>query len=87
MESSLVLVEKGVCYDQSVLLAELLLAIALPYFVLQGQTALLLQVSAFAFQSPVMKRTSFYFGVNSRRSWRSSQNHSTSGSSALCVEA
>ena len=34
----------------------------------------------FAFESPVMKRTSF-FGVSSRKSWRSSQNHSTSASS------
>ena len=42
---SLVLLEEGVCYDQSVLLAKLLLAFALPHFVLQGQTCLLLQVS------------------------------------------
>ena len=41
---SLVLLEEGVCYDQSVLLAKLLLAFALPHFVLQGQTNLLLQV-------------------------------------------
>ena len=36
----------------------------------------------FAFQSPKMKRTSFW-GVSSRSSCRSSQNHSTSASSTL----
>ena len=40
----------------------------------------------FAFQSPLMKRTSFG-GVSSRRSCRSSQNCSTSASSALLVRA
>ena len=40
----------------------------------------------FAFQSPLMKRTSF-FGVSSRRSWRSSENCSTSASSALVAGA
>ena len=45
VESSLVLLEEGVCYDQCVLLAKLLLAFALPHFVLQGQICLLLQVS------------------------------------------
>ena len=44
------------------------------------------QFPSFAFQSSVMKRTSF-LGVGSRRSCRSSQNHSTSASSALLVEA
>ena len=38
----------------------------------------------FVFQSPVMKRTSFG-GVSSKRSCRSSENHSTSASSALLV--
>ena len=37
------LLEKGVCYDQCILLAKLL-AFALLHFVLQGQTYLLLQV-------------------------------------------
>ena len=59
-------------------------------FVFQGQICLLLQVSldfpTFAFQSPMMKRTSF-LGVSSRRSCRSLQNHSTSASSALVVGA
>ena len=40
----------------------------------------------FAFQFPMMKRTSF-LGVSSRRSCRSSYNHPTSASSALLVGA
>ena len=44
LESSLVLLEKGICYDQCILLAKLL-AFALLHFVLQGQACLLLQVS------------------------------------------
>ena len=39
---------------------------------------------SFAFQSPIMKRTSF-LGVSSKRSCRSSQNLSASASSALLV--
>ena len=45
VEVSLVLLEKGVCSDQCVLLTELLLAFALLHFVLQGQACVLLQVS------------------------------------------
>ena len=45
VESSLVLLEGGVCCDQCILLAKLLLAFALLHFVLQGQTCLLLQLS------------------------------------------
>ena len=44
VESSRVLLEEGVCYDQCVLLAKLL-AFALLHFVLQGQRFLLLRVS------------------------------------------
>ena len=44
VESSLVLLEEGVCYDQCILLGKLL-AFALLHFVLQGQICLLLQVS------------------------------------------
>ena len=44
VESSLVLLEEGVCYDQCVLLAKLL-DFALLHFVFHGQTCLLLQVS------------------------------------------
>ena len=39
-----------------------------------------------AFQSPIMKRTPF-LAASSRRSYRSSQNHSTSGYSAFLVGA
>ena len=42
---SLVLLEEGVFYDQCILLAKLLLAFALLYFVLKGQIYLLFQVS------------------------------------------
>ena len=45
VESSLVLLEEGVCYDQCILLAKTLLAFALLHCVLQGQIYLLLQVS------------------------------------------
>ena len=45
VESSLVLLEEGVCYEQWIILAKLL-AFALIHFVLQGQTCLLLQVSS-----------------------------------------
>jgi len=44
VEPSLVLLEEGVCYDQCVLLAKLLLAFALLHSVLQGQICLLPQV-------------------------------------------
>ena len=44
VESSLVLLKEGVCYDQCILLAKLL-AFALLHFILQGQTCLLIQVS------------------------------------------
>ena len=43
-------------------------------------------LSIFAFQYPIMKRTSF-LGVSFKRSCRSSQNHSPSASSALLVGA
>ena len=45
VESCLVLLEEGVCYDQCILLAKLLLAFSLLHSVLQGQIFLLLQVS------------------------------------------
>ena len=45
VESSLVLLEEGVCYDQVVLLGRTLLAYALLHCVLQGQICLLVQVS------------------------------------------
>ena len=45
VESSLMLLEMGVCYDQCVLLAKLLLAFAQLHFIFQGQTCLVLHVS------------------------------------------
>ena len=68
-----------------------LLAFALLHFALQSQTCLLLQVSLdfllFAFQSPMMKKTSFlfFFGVSSKRSRKFSQNRSTVAFSTLVV--
>ena len=44
VESSLALLDEGICYDQCILLAELLLAFARLHSVLQGQICLLLQV-------------------------------------------
>ena len=44
IESFLVLLAEGVCYDQCILLAKLLLAFALLHAILQGQICLLLQV-------------------------------------------
>ena len=88
VESSLVLLKEGVCYDQCILLAKLLLAFALLHFVLQGQICLLLQVSLdflLLYSSlPIRERTSF-LGVSSRKSYRFSQNCLTSASSALLV--
>ena len=83
------LLEEGVCYDQCIFVAKLL-ASALLRFVLQGRACLLLQVSLdFLLLHPVPheEKDIFFFGVSSRRSCRSSQNHSTSASSALAVGA
>ena len=88
VESSLVLLEEGVCYDQCVLLAKLFISlcpassrIPRPNLPVTPGVSLL---PTFAFQSPVMKRTSF-LGVSCKRSCRSSQNCSTSASSALLL--
>ena len=62
VQSSLVLLEEGICYDQCNLLAKLLLAFVLFQFILQSQTCLLLQVSLdflLLHSSPPMKRTLF----------------------------
>ena len=71
VESSLVLLEEGVCYDQCILLAE---AFALLHSVLQGQICLLgvSWLPTFAFQPSIMKRTSFW-GIGYRRSCRTVQ--------------
>ena len=86
-------VGKGCLLSPVCSLDKTLLACALLHFALQGQTCLLFQVSLdfllFVFQSPMMKRTSF-FGVSSRRprrSCKSSKSHSTSASSASVVGA
>ena len=63
IESCLVLLEEGVCYDQCVLLAELYISLCPASFctpkpnlpVTPGASWL----PTFAFQSPIMKRTSF----------------------------
>ena len=44
VESSLLLLEEGVCYDQCIFLAKLLLVFALLHSIFQGQFCLLLQV-------------------------------------------
>ena len=48
-------------------------------------TSVISWLPTFAFQCPMMQRTSFFFfsGVSSRRSFWSSKNHSTSASLAL----
>ena len=89
VESSLVLLEEGVCYDQCVLL-EKLLAFALLHSVLQGQICPLLQVSCdflLLHSSPLQWKGHLFLGVSSRRSCRSSENLSTSASSVLLVGA
>ena len=58
VESSLVLLEKGLLWPVRSL-GKTLLAFSLLHFVLQGQICLLLHV----FQSPIMKRTSFWLLV------------------------
>ena len=88
VESSFVLLEKGVCYDQCVLLTKLL-AFALLHFVLQRQTCLLLQVSLdiLLLHSNPLGWKWCLFGVSSRRSCRSSYNQPISTSLALMVGA
>ena len=69
MESSLVLLEEGVCYDQCALLAKLL-AFALLHFVLQYQTCLLLQLFLdflLLHSNPLLWKGHLFFGVSSRR--------------------
>ena len=63
---------------------------ALLYLVLQCQTCLLLQVSLdflFFHSSLLWWEKHLFFGVSSRKTWSSSQNHSTSASLALVVGA
>ena len=84
VESSLVLLEEGVCYDQCFPLAELYQP--LPCFILYSKAKFACFYRCFLtsyFCIPVP----YHLGVSSRRSYRSSQNHSTSASSALLVGA
>ena len=62
VESSLGLLEKGVCYDQCV---QTLLACALLHFVLQGQTCLLFWdlLTSFCIPIPYDEKDFFFFRV------------------------
>ena len=86
-------VGKGCLLSPVCSLGKTLLACALLHFALQGQTCLLFQVSLdfllLVFQSPMMKRTSFFCvsSRRSRRSCKSSKSHSPSASSASVVGA
>ena len=75
VESSLVLLEEGVCYDQCVFLTKLLLVFALLHSVFQGQICLLLQVILdflLLHSSPLWWKGHLFGGVSTRRSCRSS---------------
>ena len=62
VESSLVLLEEGACYDQCILLEKFCLS--LPGFLLYSKAKFVsysrLSLPTFAFQSPIMKRTSVW---------------------------
>ena len=86
VESSLVLLEESVCYDQcifSISLCPASFRIPRPKLPVTPGVSWL---PTFSFQSPIMKRTSL-LGVSSKRSCRSSQNRSTSAYSALLAGA
>ena len=81
------LLEEGVCYDWCILLANSISLCPASFYTPRPNLPVTPGVSrlpSFAFQSSIMKRTSF-LGVSSRRSCRSSWNHMTSASSALLV--
>ena len=86
VESSPVLLEKVVCCDQCILsqnsgiLCLGIICVPRPNF---PGTPHISWFSTFLFQSPMMKRTSF-FGLSSRRLCRSSYNHSTSEYVSFC---
>ena len=86
VESSLVLLKEDVCYDHCVFLAKLYYLCPDSFRIPRPNLPVTLGVSwlpTFAFQSPIMKRTSF-LGVSSIRSCTSSQNHSTSACLSRC---
>ena len=87
IDLSLVLLGKGVCYDQYVLLAEL--CWPLPCFILYSKFKLacfpgISWLPAFAFQLPIMKRTSL-FGVSSRKYCRSSASLALVVGTQTCI--
>ena len=66
-ESSCMLLEKGACYVQHVLLTKLLLACVLLHFVFQGQTCLSFQVSLdflLLYSNPLWWIKDIFFGVS-----------------------
>ena len=74
IESSLVLLEEDVCYDQCILLQNSISLCPASFCIPRPNLTVTPGVSwlpTCAFQSPVMKRTSF-LGVSSKRSYRSS---------------
>ena len=84
-ESSLMLLEEGVCYDQCVLLAKLISLCPASFCTPRPNLPVTPGISwlpTFAFQSLWWKGLLF-FGVSSRRSCRSSYNHSTVASLEL----
>ena len=89
VELSLVLLKESACYDQCISLHKTLSDFALPHFVFQGQTYLLLQLSLnfFVLHPKPLWWKGILFGVNSRESFSSSQNHSTLASLTLVVGA
>ena len=89
-ESSLVLLQEGVCHDQCILLAKLYQP--LPCFILYSKVKFACYsrcflTSYFCIPVPYNEKDIFFFGVNSKRYCKSSQNCSTSTSSALLVGA
>ena len=87
VESSLVLLEEGVCYDQCVLLAEL--CQPLPCFILYSKAKFACYSRCFLtsyFCIPVSyNKKDIFWGVSSKRSCKSSYNHSISASSGLLI--
>ena len=74
VESSLVLLEESVCYNQCILWQNSISICPASFCTPRPNlpvTPGIYWLSTFAFQSPIMKRTSF-LGVSSRRSYRSS---------------
>ena len=90
VESYLMLLEENVCNDHRVFLAKL--CQRLPCFILYSKAkhvchSRYLLSSYFCILIPYDEKDIIFSGVRSRRSCRSSQNRSTSASSALVVGA